>query len=168
MEAFYLSSSSSIVPRTKVGFVAGKHRVCLPLRVHNMVYCQGGGSSNAIKSSNMSSVVTTGRAADQGSKAALMEAGSLLLAPNGNAQPADTVGMKDLVSYGGSSTALVEKHDDGIGIVKFLRGKSFLITGGTGFLGKGIRLLAQPSTVQISWFFFLLSYIHFAFLFCFS
>ncbi|XP_031128582.1 fatty acyl-CoA reductase 2 [Ipomoea triloba] len=126
MDTFYLSSSSSssFLPRTRrLCFVVSKHRLCFPVRIKNMVYCQGGGS-------NMSSVV--GRAVDQGSKAALMEAGSLLLAPNGTAAAttaAENVGVKELVSY-------VEKHEDGIGIVRFLRGKSFLITGGTGFLGK--------------------------------
>lgn len=59
---------------------------------------------------------------------AFMEAaGSLVLSPNSNSQA--EIKVKDLVPY--------ERHDDGIGITKFLRGKSFLITGATGFLGKG-------------------------------
>ncbi|VFQ69858.1 unnamed protein product, partial [Cuscuta campestris] len=144
MEALFLSvSSSSIVRRSNSCFLIRKHDVCrmqsAALRVRNMVHSQGGSGNNVVKSSNISYVVTERSATlEQGSKAALMEstAGSLILAPNGNVQT--DVGMKDLVPYdgGSSSTALVEKHDDGIGIVKFLRGKSFLITGGTGFLGK--------------------------------
>ncbi|CAH9063346.1 unnamed protein product [Cuscuta europaea] len=143
MEALYLSltSSSFIVPRSKACFLIRNQEVylpCLPtLRVKNMVYCQSGSGNNVVKSSNMASVVTERSLSEQGSKAALMEAaGTLILAPNGNVQQTD-VGMKDLVPFGGgSSTPLVEKHDDGIGIVKFIRGKSFLVTGGTGFLGK--------------------------------
>ncbi|KAL2464809.1 Fatty acyl-CoA reductase 2 [Forsythia ovata] len=69
----------------------------------------------------------------------LMDSGHAVLAPNGNSQAAADIAVKDLVSYGGSSSTLVDRHDDhdnGIGIVKFLRGKSLLITGATGFLGK--------------------------------
>ncbi|PPR98525.1 hypothetical protein GOBAR_AA22138 [Gossypium barbadense] len=62
--------------------------------------------------------------------AALMDAGSLIVSPN----QAD-IAVKDLVPYGGSTTSLVELQD-GIGIVKFLRGKEFFITGSTGFLAK--------------------------------
>ncbi|VFQ73962.1 unnamed protein product [Cuscuta campestris] len=156
MEALFLSvSSSSIVRRSNSCFLIRKHDVCrmqsAALRVRNMVHSQGGSGNNVVKSSNISYVVTERSATlEQGSKAALMEstAGSLILAPNGNVQT--DVGMKDLVPYdgGSSSTALVEKHDDGIGIVKFLRGKSFLITGGTGFLGK-VKFATQCQKLKL-------------------
>ncbi|KAG6399499.1 hypothetical protein SASPL_140980 [Salvia splendens] len=73
----------------------------------SMVCCQTG--SHAIKSTGISSVLT------ETSSAVItqdqgMETGSLVLSPNSN--------------------------KEGIGIVKFLRGKTFLITGATGFLGK--------------------------------
>lgn len=48
----------------------------------------------------------------------------------------DEIAVKNLVpNYGG----LVDMDEDagGIGIVKFLRGKVFFITGATGFLAKG-------------------------------
>lgn len=81
-----------------------------------MISCQSG--NHAIKSTGISSVLTeTSALISQDNGSSLIEAGSLVLSPNG----------KDL-----------EMHDEGIGIVKFLRGKTFLITGATGFLGKGI------------------------------
>lgn len=86
------------------------------------ICCQSG--SHAIKSTGISSVLTnTSALISQDNGSVLMEAGSLVLCPNGK--------------------------DEGIGIVKFLRGKTFLITGATGFLGKGgvfsylFRLLAK-------------------------
>lgn len=68
---------------------------------------------------------------------ALVGAGSLVVSPNGKTQT--EISMTDLVPYGGQPT-LVDMHD-GIGIVKFIRGKVFLITGATGFLGKGKECL---------------------------
>ncbi|XP_038883521.1 fatty acyl-CoA reductase 2, chloroplastic-like [Benincasa hispida] len=54
----------------------------------------------------------------------------VLAPPNGKS---DEIDVKSLVPYGG----LVDMDEDGgIGIVKFLRGKVFFITGATGFLAK--------------------------------
>ncbi|KAE8680605.1 Fatty acyl-CoA reductase 2 [Hibiscus syriacus] len=53
--------------------------------------------------------------------------------PNMNTQ-ADLIAVKDLVPHGGT-TSLVELQE-GIGIVKFLRGKEFFISGSTGFLAR--------------------------------
>ncbi|KAM1306330.1 hypothetical protein ACFX2H_008733 [Malus domestica] len=69
-----------------------------------------------------------------------MDAGSLVLTPNDQRSPKESnIAVKDLVPFGGSSstpsTSLVDMHDD-IGILKFLRGKGFFITGATGFLAK--------------------------------
>lgn len=114
-----------------------------------MVYCQGSGG-NVVKSSGFSSVLTE--------SAALRDAGSLVLSPNGKSQA--EIAVKDLVPYGEPSTSLVEVHD-GIGIVKFLRGKGFLITGATGFLAKGIYLLRQFSYVIFSFCLFLLTRVFF-------
>lgn len=65
-----------------------------------------------------------------------MEAGSLVLSPNGTGE---NIAVKEMMPYGGTqSHSLVETDDGiGIGIVQFLRGKSFFITGATGFLAKG-------------------------------
>ncbi|KAL9319292.1 hypothetical protein ACSQ67_015809 [Phaseolus vulgaris] len=61
-----------------------------------------------------------------------MEAGSLVLSQNGKTQA--EIAVKDLVPYGGPTTLI--GLEDGTGIVKFLRGKKFFITGATGFLAK--------------------------------
>jgi len=91
-----------------------------------------------IKSSGLSSVLTerSSLVGTDNAAATLMEAGSLVLSQNGKSQ-AEIV-VKDLVPYGGPTTLI--GLEDGIGIVKFLRGKKFFITGATGFLAKGISV----------------------------
>ncbi|WRX22753.1 Fatty acyl-coenzyme A reductase [Theobroma cacao] len=99
---------------------------------NHFVHCQGSG--NAINTSGISSVlreISEMVNADRG--ATVMDAGSLVMSLNGNSQ-AD-IAVKELVPCGGSTTSLVELQE-GIGIVKFLRGKDFFITGSTGFLAK--------------------------------
>ncbi|PIN07802.1 Acyl-CoA reductase [Handroanthus impetiginosus] len=115
MEAFSLSSSISIASRTVAKGSCFKNVKLFPKSKRSTVYCQSG--NHAIKSTGISSVLTeTSPLISQDHGPALMESGSLVLSPNG----------KDYV----------EMHDEGIGIAKFLRGKAFLITGATGFLGK--------------------------------
>lgn len=103
-----------------------------------MVYCQGGG--NVVKSSGFSSALTEREAllSRTDHTSALRDAGSLVLSPNEKSQA--EIAVKDLAPYGEPSSSLVEV-DDGIGIVKFLRGKGFLVTGATGFLAKGVYIL---------------------------
>lgn len=83
----------------------------------NTVYCQSGGGANnkAIRSSGLSSVLTdrTLIGEDQGHSASNIE-----------------IGVKEF------DHSLLEMQQ-GIGIVKFLGGKGFFITGATGFLAKG-------------------------------
>ena len=88
------------------------------------MYCRSSG--NAAKSIAMSYVLTE--------RSALVDAGSLVLSTNWKNQP--EIEVKDLVPFSGPNTSVLEM-DDGIGIVKFLKGKSFLIIGATGFLAKG-------------------------------
>ncbi|PHT52708.1 hypothetical protein CQW23_07170 [Capsicum baccatum] len=102
--------SSSCISKT-VMKLSKNWRWCPPKKV----YCQTSGT----KSGNVSSVVT-----ERSSVISSETLGSLVLSPNAE------IKVKDLVPYGQS------RHDDGIGITKFLRGKAFLITGATGFLGK--------------------------------
>lgn len=107
-------------------------------RKTNVVFCQGGGNK-VVKSSGLSSVLTETSPPLVGSDhapATLMDAGSLVLSPNGTSQP--EIVVKDLVPYGGSTSTTLIGLEDGIGIAKFLRGKKFFITGATGFLAKGI------------------------------
>ncbi|RDX87381.1 Fatty acyl-CoA reductase 2, partial [Mucuna pruriens] len=101
-------------------------------RKNNVVYCQGGG--NVIKSSGLSSVLTERSSLVGTDHATLMDAGSLVLSQNGKSQ-AEIV-VKDLVPYGGPTSTTIIGLEDGIGIVKFLRGKKIFITGATGFLAK--------------------------------
>ncbi|KAL3623808.1 hypothetical protein CASFOL_032624 [Castilleja foliolosa] len=73
----------------------------------SMIICCQKSGNQAIKSSGASSVV-------------LKENSSALISPNNGPNSKDSMPM----------------HDEGIGIVKFLQGKTFFITGATGFLGK--------------------------------
>ena len=92
-----------------------------------------------IKSSGLSSILTERPAfVSTDHTATLMDPGSLVLSQNGKSQ-AEIV-VKDLVTYGGPTSTTLIGLEDGIGIVKFLRGKKFFITGATGFLAKGINL----------------------------
>ncbi|KAK6117507.1 hypothetical protein DH2020_048727 [Rehmannia glutinosa] len=123
MEAFSLSSSISNIASKNVVKVASYNLFSSKSKKSMMISCQSG--NHAIKSSGISSVLTE-------KSPLIMESGSLVLSPNG----------KDLVSM----------HDEGIGIVKFLRGKTFLITGATGFLGKVLIekiLRTAPDVVKI-------------------
>lgn len=105
----------------------------------SVVYCQSGGN-HAIRSTGISSVLTeTSTLVTQDhSKPTLLENGNLVLNPNG----------KDLAS-------VAEMHEEGIGIVKFLQGKTFFITGATGFLGKGTIFSIRCNSHLIYFFFFL-------------
>ena len=96
-----------------------------------------------VKSSGFSSALTETEALLRTDhSAALRDAGSLVLSPNGKNQA--EIAVKDLMPYGEPSSSLVEV-DDGIGIVKFLRGKGFLVTGATGFLAKGLHICIYQS-----------------------
>ncbi|KAK4834436.1 hypothetical protein QYF36_022688 [Acer negundo] len=91
----------------------------------SVVYCQGGGNKKR------SIVVEKDQKA-----ASLMDAGHLVLSPQNVKSQTDQI--KDLVPFGGGAitTSLVDDVQHGIGIVNFLRGKTFFITGATGFLAK--------------------------------
>ncbi|KAL8147186.1 hypothetical protein AgCh_004781 [Apium graveolens] len=129
MESLSLSSIP-VAPKTTSRLSQMQSR-CLSTKRNGMIYCQSG--KNVIKTGKVSSVLTdrsTVISPDNG--AALLDAaGSLVLNPNGNGQ-AEIV-AKELVPYNG---ALLDVHEKGIGIVKFLEGKGLLITGATGFLAK--------------------------------
>ncbi|KAJ6864594.1 hypothetical protein NC651_035219 [Populus alba x Populus x berolinensis] len=99
------------------------------------VYCQSGGGK-AIRSSRFPSVLTQRSAvvSDQEHVASVRDAGSLVLSPNEKGKP--EIAVKDLVPYGGPTSSSLLEMQDGIGIVKYLRGKGFFISGATGFLAK--------------------------------
>ncbi|EEF27810.1 Male sterility protein, putative, partial [Ricinus communis] len=120
-------------------------------KVSSVVYCQGGGGGGgggggkAIRSSGFSSVLTerssssssSSLVGDQGHSSSVMDTARSLVvsSPNGKGQP--EIAMKDFEPYndGLTSSSLIDMRD-GIGIVKFLRGRGFFITGATGFLAK--------------------------------
>lgn len=89
-----------------------------------------------MKYSGMSSVLTErSQLKSIDHNATVMDSGSLVLSPNGKSQ-AEIV-VNDLMPYAESSPITSLGLADGIGIVKFLKGKKFFITGATGFLAKG-------------------------------
>lgn len=106
--------------------------LCPSRRKAIVVCCQGGGN---LKSSGVSSVLTErSPLVSTDDTATVMDAGSLVLSPNGKSQ-AEIV-VNDLMPCAGPSPTTSIGLKDGIGIVKFLRGKKFFITGATGFLAK--------------------------------
>ncbi|KAE8700915.1 fatty acyl-CoA reductase 2-like isoform X2 [Hibiscus syriacus] len=107
----------------------------------NLVHCQGG-TGKAIKTASV--VRQRSKTADRG--ATLMDTGNLIVSPTPNGNTQADIAVKDLVPYGGS-TSLVDLQE-GIGIVKFLRGKEFFITGSTGFLAKGLFSFVSDSSSE--------------------
>ncbi|GAB4851490.1 hypothetical protein Ancab_030892 [Ancistrocladus abbreviatus] len=106
------------------------NQLWLSKKKRSLVYCQ---SSGNVTRANKFSTVLSERSVliNSGHGAAMMDtSSSLVLSPNG--KPSGELAVKELVSYGGS---LVQVQA-GIGIVKFLGGKAFFVTGATGFLAK--------------------------------
>ncbi|XP_021860839.1 fatty acyl-CoA reductase 2, chloroplastic isoform X2 [Spinacia oleracea] len=101
-------------------------------RKKGFVHCQSG--SNVTKSDKFSPILSErSTSKNQGHGAAIMDpSSSLVLNPNGK-NSAEII-AKDLTPYNGAST--LAHAQEGIGIVKFLRGKTFFVTGATGFLAK--------------------------------
>ncbi|GMH08227.1 hypothetical protein Nepgr_010067 [Nepenthes gracilis] len=124
-------NSFTITPKGIVlEFPNYNHQPCSLSKKKCLIYCQSSG--NVTKANKLSSVLSERSVlinSDHGA-AGIDASSSLGLAPNGKS-PAE-LPMKDLPSYGGS----VVQVQEGIGIVKFLRGKAFFITGATGFLAK--------------------------------
>lgn len=67
-----------------------------------------------------------------------------------NAKIRNDVGVMDLTSYKETTALGISETylGEGIGIVRFLRGKQFLITGATGFLGKGDKFCIIFSSIS--------------------
>ncbi|XP_021745855.1 fatty acyl-CoA reductase 2-like [Chenopodium quinoa] len=111
-----------------------KHqRISAKTRKKCYVHCQSG--SNVTKSDKFTPILSErSTSKNTGHGAAIMDpSSSLVLNPNGK-NSADLV-AKDLAPYNGASSTLAQVQE-GIGIVKFLRGKTFFVTGATGFLAK--------------------------------
>ncbi|KAK3020337.1 hypothetical protein RJ639_045321, partial [Escallonia herrerae] len=117
-------TSISVAPKGTARSSDFKHdNILFKKRRDCVVCCQGGG--NATKTSSGLSTILTERSP------------TLMGADHVTALMENT-SVKDLVPYGGPAGPLVDiqDNDEGIGIVEFLRGKGFLITGATGFLAK--------------------------------
>lgn len=134
--ALFLNSLSFAPKKLVRLFSLHKDEGCSLRKKKSMICCQDNG--NAVKSTSGVSSVMTERlssafASTDHCNETLMDAGSLVLSPN----EAEIV-EKEMGAFGrkSSNNSLVETHG-GVGIVEFLRGKRFLITGATGFLAKG-------------------------------
>ncbi|KAK3019405.1 hypothetical protein RJ639_004655, partial [Escallonia herrerae] len=117
-------TSISIAPKGTARFSDVKHdNILFKKRRDCVVCCQGGG--NATKTSSVLSTILTERS-------------PTLMGVDHVTALMENTAVKDLVPYGGPAGPLVDiqDNDEGIGIVEFLRGKGFLITGATGFLAK--------------------------------
>ncbi|KAL1353520.1 hypothetical protein HN51_017451 [Arachis hypogaea] len=133
MGIFSLSSSSTLPHKiTRVNQNNNNHLSFT--RRTNIVHCQGGG--NVKNSSGLSSILQERPTFinTEHTATTIMDPGSFVLSQN--AKSHGEIVVKDLVSYGGSASNALIGVEDGIGIVKFLRGKKFFITGATGFLAK--------------------------------
>lgn len=148
MEALFLgSSSSSIAVSIKLArlhnrrdwstFVTDKKRLgptwC---RVGGSGSDGGGGrSSNVERPIRVSSLLTDrGQVLIREQRSPAVDAETLVLSPNGNGRAIESNGVKTLMPY---KDAAMVGMKEGLGIVSFLQGKKFLITGSTGFLAKG-------------------------------
>ncbi|XP_048321561.2 fatty acyl-CoA reductase 2, chloroplastic [Ziziphus jujuba] len=132
MGVLFLNSFSCAPNKPLTVFDNYMHKGSSLRKKKSLISCQGSG--NKIKNSGVSSVLTERSPSTLANtdNAALMDSGNLVFSRS----EAENIAKKEMVNYGRkSSTSLVEIHD-GIGIVKFLRGKCFLITGATGFLAK--------------------------------
>ncbi|KAH9602293.1 hypothetical protein KSS87_012971 [Heliosperma pusillum] len=98
------------------------------------VHCQSG--SNLTKTENIASILSeTSTLMNAGHGPAMMKSSSsLVMTPNGKSSI--ELVAKDVVTLNGSASSSLVQGQEGIGIVKFLKGKVFFITGATGFLAK--------------------------------
>ncbi|KAH7554239.1 hypothetical protein JRO89_XS12G0140500 [Xanthoceras sorbifolium] len=142
MGSLFLNSVSS--PNNKFVTLVENCEKCIFKRkssTSGVVHCQaGGGGGNKKGTSAGASSVLKKRSSivvekDQ-KAAALMDAGNLVLSPKNGKSPAEINVVKDLVPFRETATTSLVEVQDGIGIVNFLRGKGFFITGATGFLAK--------------------------------
>ncbi|KAA8516954.1 hypothetical protein F0562_017228 [Nyssa sinensis] len=138
METLLLKHSFSVAPKNFLRLSNGCDDSMLQ-RKKSVVHCLG--RSNVTESSGLSSVPfkrSTMVNVDHG--VTVIDVASLDF-PNGESQAAE-IAVKDMVPCSGPPTSPVDMHD-GIGIIRFLRGKKFLITGATGFLAKDLDLIEK-------------------------
>lgn len=144
MEALFLSSSSSSIAASNK--LARLHNRCdwsALVRQKKRVgptWCRGGGgdggrNSNAERPIRVSSLLKDrGQVLIREQSSPAMDAETLVLSPNGNGRAIEINGVKTLMPFSGAAMVGMK---EGLGIISFLQGKKFLITGSTGFLAKG-------------------------------
>ncbi|KAJ4873622.1 Fatty acyl-CoA reductase 2 [Raphanus sativus] len=134
MEALFSSSSSSIAASIKLSRLHDRRDWCTFLRDKKRVgptWCRvGGGDGRNIKPERpirVSSLLKDrGQVLIREQSSPAMDAETLVLSPNVN-------GVKTLMPFNGAAMVGIK---EGLGIVSYLQGKTFLITGSTGFLAK--------------------------------
>ncbi|XP_010520001.1 PREDICTED: fatty acyl-CoA reductase 2-like [Tarenaya hassleriana] len=152
MEALFLSSSSSssVTASNKLARLYNLRDRCSLAREKKRVSLSWGrGSDNTLSKTGSGGFVnrplwisSEGKERakvlireESSSTAAAMDADTLVLSPNGNGRTAIEInGAKSLVPFNGTASLVGLK--EGLGIVNYLQGKSFFITGSTGFLAK--------------------------------
>ncbi|KAL1204735.1 Fatty acyl-CoA reductase 2 [Cardamine amara subsp. amara] len=145
MEALFLSSSSSsIVASNKFARLHNRCDWSALVREKKRIgptWCRvGGGGSDGGRNSNaerpirVSSLLKDrGQVLIREQTPPAMDAETLVLPPNGNGRAIDINGVKTLMPFKGAAMVGMK---EGLGIISFLQGKKFLITGSTGFLAK--------------------------------
>lgn len=131
------SSSSSIAASIKLSRLHDRRDWCTLLKDKKRVgptWCRvggGGGDGRNIKPERPIRVASLlkdrGQVLIREQSSPAMDAETLVLSPNVN-------GVKTLMPFNGAAMVGIK---EGLGIVSFLQGKKFLITGSTGFLAKG-------------------------------
>lgn len=151
MEALFLSSSSSsIAASNKFARLHNRRDWSTLVRDKKgagLTWCRvgGGGDGNGGRNSNaerpirVSSLLKDrGQVLIREQSSPAMDAETLVLSPNGNGRAIEINGVKTLMPFNGAAMVGMK---EGLGIVSFLQGKKFLITGSTGFLAKGKKEL---------------------------
>ncbi|CAN6991896.1 unnamed protein product [Brassica rapa subsp. trilocularis] len=144
MEALFLSSSSSsIAASIKLSRLHDRRDWCTLLRDKKRVgptWCRvggGGGDGRNIKPERpirVSSLLKDrGQVLIREQSSPAMDAETLVLSPNVNGTVIEMNGVKTLMPFNGAAMVGIKQ---GLGIVSYLQGKTFLITGSTGFLAK--------------------------------
>ncbi|KAL9237873.1 hypothetical protein vseg_012370 [Gypsophila vaccaria] len=135
--------SSFVVGSGGLSFFPETQKCLSKIKKTSFVHCQSGG--NVTKTGHFASILSE--------TSALITAAngcsSLVMSPNGTNSA--ELAVNGLVPYTDRSS-VSSIGEEGIGIVKFLRGKSFFVTGATGFLAKVLiekLLRTQPDAGKI-------------------
>ncbi|KAF3611882.1 hypothetical protein DY000_02050857 [Brassica cretica] len=140
MEALFLSSSSSSIAAPNKLFRRDWCTLVTDKKRLGLTWCRvggGGGDGRNIKPERpirVSSLLKDrGQVLIREQSSPAVDADTLVVSPNGNERAIEINGVKTLMPFSGAAKV---GSKEGLGIVSFLQGKKFLITGSTGFLAK--------------------------------